>query len=90
MITIETLYKQRKGKIIYGVCSGIAQQTGYDPWFIRLCFVAALVPLTIFAFVTYMVIANRCVYEDECPRLAKLKSGIENLERDIVNLRLNL
>lgn len=49
--------KRTKGKVIAGVCSGIAKHTGYNPWIIRLVFIALTVPLTLFVPLFYFACA---------------------------------
>jgi phage shock protein PspC (stress-responsive transcriptional regulator) len=35
----KTLYRSRKNRIIAGVCGGIGEYFGVDPWLIRILFI---------------------------------------------------
>jgi phage shock protein PspC (stress-responsive transcriptional regulator) len=41
-MTRQGLVRPRKGRIIGGVCAGLAERFGLDPWIARLIFVATL------------------------------------------------
>jgi phage shock protein C len=38
-----TLTRPRRGKVIAGVCAGIARRFGWSPWVVRLAFVVSVV-----------------------------------------------
>jgi phage shock protein PspC (stress-responsive transcriptional regulator) len=38
-----SLTRPRRGKVVAGVCAGIAQRFGWSPWLVRLAFVVSCV-----------------------------------------------
>jgi len=50
------LVRPREGRILGGVCAGLARRFGLDPWLARLIFVVALVVLPGSTFVVYPVL----------------------------------
>ena len=55
-ISPHRLYLDKENAKCLGVCAGIADYLGTEPWIIRLIFIALFIPFNVFVLCTYFVL----------------------------------
>ncbi len=53
---MKKLYRSRKNKILFGVCSGLAKYFGADPALVRILFIALAI-LKGYGIILYLILA---------------------------------
>jgi len=53
---MKKLYRSRKNKILFGVCSGLAKYFGVDPTLVRILFIALAI-LKGYGIILYLLLA---------------------------------
>ncbi|MCC6175800.1 MAG: PspC domain-containing protein [Chloroflexi bacterium] len=53
---MDGLYRPRQGRMIAGVCAGLAQRFGVPTWLVRLAMLLTLLPGGIPGFLLYLIL----------------------------------